>query len=532
MPDIGKVVLLGIDGLDSTLLGELMERGRLKNFSDIAQGGVLGYNRVFIPPLSPAIWASLATGLSPLQHGVFDFVETINVNGRVKNVIHLSNVLKGRSIWDYLTIQGYKAIVVNYPLTYPPYPVNGIMISGFPSPKQDIVAYPSVIKNKLKRLVPQYKTEYIPSVPSGNVESRDGLRRLTDEAIRNMENRVRLWKHLVKKHDWSFASLVLTEIDRVQHVIFGYHHCREHVVRLYENLDRLIGEVVKVTDMFDADILIVSDHGFERLNKYISLPKMLEEMNVQYSNNAVFTMMRSKSVQRTIFGLTKIGVIQSLITHLTATNLFNLMSKMLNPSTSISSVIIQNNFSLTLPNPNKKDLASLQKTLLETKDPETSKFILDRVFTREEYIDYILSSHASRTASVSKDADDFLSYLPDLILVPRAGYEPTMKYLPTVTSVQKDGEMTKTGTHYSSQTSKGVFLAYGPRIKRKKNGLCVKVDVLDIAPTILALFGIHPPTSMYGKILSDIFKIEKSLKLVHSRLLRTKMLSLRRRLAA
>jgi predicted AlkP superfamily phosphohydrolase/phosphomutase len=529
MPDNRKVVLLGIDGLDSTLLGELIKRGRLKNFSDIAQWGVLGYNRVFIPPLSPAIWASLATGLSPLQHGVFDFVETINVNGRVKNVIHLSNVLKGRSIWDYLTTQGHKAIVVNYPFTYPPYPVNGIMISGFPSPKQDIVAYPSILKNTLKRLVPQYKTEYI---PSSNVESRDGLRRLIDEAIRNMENRVRLWKHLVKKHDWSFASLVLTEIDRVQHVIFGYHHCHEHVVRLYENLDRLISEVVKVTDMFDADIIIVSDHGFERLNKYISLPKMLEEMNVKYSNNTVFTMMRSKSVQRTIFGLTKIGIIQSLFTHLTATNLFNLMSKMLNPSTSISSVIIQNNFSLTLLNPNEKDAASLQKALLEIKDPETNRFFLDKVFTREEYMDYILSSHASRAASVSKNADDFLSYLPDLILVPKAGYEPTMKHLPTVTSVQKDGEMTKTGTHYSSKTSKGVFLARGPRIKSKNDEWCVKVGVLDIAPTILALFGIHPPTSMYGKILSDIFKIEKSLKPVHSRLLRTKMLSLRHKLAA
>jgi len=530
-----KLMLLGIDGLDPTLLKRLIENGHLKNFDMLFKRGIFGFNKVFFPSSSPAIWTSIATGLTPLQHGVLDFIETINIGDKVKSVIHLSSVLKGRSIWDYLAMYGYKTIIVNFPLTYPPYPIEGVMVSGFPSPKQDLVAYPSIIEDKLKKLVPQYKTEYIPASEtiyrSNDTKIKLAYMRSINEAIKNMEIRVKLWKHLVQKYDWNFTSLVLTEIDRIQHVLFGHPHCYKHIIKLYEGLDRLVGEVIKTIEEFNADVLIVSDHGFERLNKYISLPKILETMNLQYTSNPVFSIMRSKNIQKIVFIMAKMRILQSLINHLTTADFLTIVNKIINPRS--NPITIQNNFSLTLAREKKEFTILLQRILLETKDPETNEVVFDRVFTKQEYIKYILRLHTLRNTRVSENIDELSNNLPDLIFVPKTGYELTMKYLPNiVTSIQKSGKMKKTGTHYSLEASRGVFIAYGPRVKTTDQDWGIEVGVLEIAPTILALYGIHPPTNMYGRILSNVLDIEKFHRNINELMSKNKLLSLRDRLKA
>ena len=57
-----------------------------------------------------------------------------------------------------------------------------------------------------------------------------------------------------------------------------------------------------------------------------------------------------------------------------------------------------------------------------------------------------------------------------------------------------------TGTH----TRDGVFIAYGPMIKE---GFRVeKASIVDVAPTILQMFGITPGADMDGRILDGIFR--------------------------
>lgn len=71
------------------------------------------------------------------------------------------------------------------------------------------------------------------------------------------------------------------------------------------------------------------------------------------------------------------------------------------------------------------------------------------------------------------------------------------------------------GRHYSD--IKGIFIAYGPDIK--KDNINVKVRLIDITPTILYLFGIPIPKDMDGRVLREIFEKEFRLsrKLDHKR---------------
>jgi predicted AlkP superfamily phosphohydrolase/phosphomutase len=46
----------------------------------------------------------------------------------------------GKAIWNILSEYGKQVLVVNVPMTYPPEPVNGIMVSGYASPGAHLIS--------------------------------------------------------------------------------------------------------------------------------------------------------------------------------------------------------------------------------------------------------------------------------------------------------------------------------------------------------------------------------------------------------
>jgi predicted AlkP superfamily phosphohydrolase/phosphomutase len=56
----------------------------------------------------------------------------------------------------------------------------------------------------------------------------------------------------------------------------------------------------------------------------------------------------------------------------------------------------------------------------------------------------------------------------------------------------------------------GIFIAIGPNIKRDVRLMGFTVNVFDIAPTILNLYGIPKPTQMKGRVLSEMFETRNS----------------------
>ena len=69
-----RLFVLGIDGMDPTILRRLMSAGRMPNFEALAQRGGMASLATTMPPQSPVAWSSFITGLAPTGHGIFDFV--------------------------------------------------------------------------------------------------------------------------------------------------------------------------------------------------------------------------------------------------------------------------------------------------------------------------------------------------------------------------------------------------------------------------------------------------------------------------
>lgn len=69
-----KVAILGFDGLDPLVVERMIDRGLMPTFAQVREDGVLAPLQVLPNGFSPPTWTTLATGVVPSEHGVFDFI--------------------------------------------------------------------------------------------------------------------------------------------------------------------------------------------------------------------------------------------------------------------------------------------------------------------------------------------------------------------------------------------------------------------------------------------------------------------------
>ena len=118
-----KVIVIGVDGATLDIMEPWMDRGELPNFDKIRKNGVYGKLRSTDPYYSAPAWVSIVTGCNPGKHGIYDFFRTDTFSKKLVN----SRYRKTPAIWNILTENRKKSIIVNVPGTYPPEKINGII---------------------------------------------------------------------------------------------------------------------------------------------------------------------------------------------------------------------------------------------------------------------------------------------------------------------------------------------------------------------------------------------------------------------
>lgn len=153
---IRKLIFLGLDGLDPTLVEKFMASGKLPNFTRLMNMGGFRRLRTTFPPLSPVAWSTFATGVNPARHNMFDFLNR-NLNSyvpelastRVRNPkrmlrlgkyrIPLSKPIvemrrKSRTFWNILGEHHITSTVLRVPITFPAEKFNGRLLSAMCTP--------------------------------------------------------------------------------------------------------------------------------------------------------------------------------------------------------------------------------------------------------------------------------------------------------------------------------------------------------------------------------------------------------------
>jgi len=278
-PQATKVVVIGLDCAEPSLVFERFA-DRLPNLTRLRDRGAWGKLRSSDPPITVPAWMSMMASKDPGTLGYYGFRNRAD-RSYEKMTTATSLAVKEPLLWDRLGAAGKKVILLGVPQTYPPRPVNGLMVTDFLTPSiASNYTFPPELKDEIARLPDVHPYEF--DVSDFRTPDKGKIR---DSLVRMTDKRFALARHFLTTKPWDFFMMVEMGTDRVHHAFWQYmdpaHHRYEagnpfeSVIRdYYEHVDARIGELLKVIPD-DAHVVVVSDHGAQCMDGGIALNEWL-----------------------------------------------------------------------------------------------------------------------------------------------------------------------------------------------------------------------------------------------------------------
>ena len=474
-----KTILIGLDGCTFKILKPLINDGHLPTFTEILKEGCHTHLISTLPFNTLPAWTSIFTGVNPGKHGITDFI--IKENGEYKTVNSSYRMVD--SLWSILSRHQIRQIIINEPVTYPPEKINGIMLTGFSTPPQrrNFVYPPSIIDE-----VEKVSQGYEPDLPFGFEKIIAESESKGFELIsRFAKKTLKITRYLMDNYDWHFLSTTITSTDRLQHF---YFHEPNRLLAHYKLLDKFIKEIINLET--EANILIVSDHGFGPLKKCFYINTWLKDQNLIFSKKDLLTSI-----------LTKLHLsYPKIVSKLIKIRLYNFLSKITPISTKRSIPMDDHSEPLDFNRskffyPSTNGGLFINRSKVNKKEiPSTIHKLSSLTLNGESPIQKIYPQNQVLWGPYAYRAADFF-------VIPRYGYEISPKIIPTYISTPLAFGDMRTGTHRPA----GIFIAYGPDIK-KNYKLKEPLFTWDITPTILHMLCLPIPAYMDGIVAKEIFK--------------------------
>lgn len=278
-----RVLIVGLDGATWDVLDPMIRSGRMPHLQALVERGTSGILESTKPPITPAAWTTFMTGKCPGTHGILDF-EKYDVHTNRVTFNSQRSVAHVRTLWDVLGDKGLRVGVVNVPMTYPPRPVNGFMITGFETPSVNVeFTHPKELKEDILRRWPDYtfKTTWQRRVLGGERLLAENLRNF----CRSFHQGAEVTKHFGEAHGWDALMVVFKLVDNLQHKTWKYldprfngkHPRRAAMVAdCYKELDTALGTLFDYAREKRASVFIVSDHGHGSLEGKVQANLLLK----------------------------------------------------------------------------------------------------------------------------------------------------------------------------------------------------------------------------------------------------------------
>jgi predicted AlkP superfamily phosphohydrolase/phosphomutase len=251
------------------LMDKFAHDGTMPNFGELVDEGVFRQMASSIPEVSSVAWSSVITGTNPGEHGVFGFTDV--APGTYRTTFPNYNNLKVKPFWER---EGNgRSVIINVPTTFPAREMNGVHIAGFVALDLERSTYPPSLVPTLQEV------DYRVDVDSQKAHETLGF--FLRDLEKTLQARIKVYRHLWHEEDWSTFMLVFTGTDRLAHFLWEAYEDEEHeyheaFLDHFRQIDEVIGEIAD--NLRGDDILIMlSDHGFERLDKEVYVNYLLQE---------------------------------------------------------------------------------------------------------------------------------------------------------------------------------------------------------------------------------------------------------------
>ncbi len=509
-----KVFVLGLDGASPEIIESLIDRGRLPSFKALKDGGASGKLRTTIPPITGSAWSSFMTGKNPGKHGIFDFIYRKEGSYELSPIS--ARMRKGKAFWTIATEADRKVCIFNVPVTYPPDPVNGIMVSGMltPSGRNDFT-HPFSIAKELDRVAGKYQIHITESY------SRKQEDRFLKHLYEVTSKQKQAMDFLLSQEDWDLFVAVYQGIDVLQHELWHTYDRRHFrhgqyeeryidvIPQFYEYMDSILCDVMDWCERENAILVVMSDHGAGALKKLFYVNNFLIKKGFLKLRKRVMTRFKHLLFRLGVSPMTFYHILLSVglgrLKHKTRfgqgsswLKKFFLSFEDVDWGTSkayaIGSTAGQIYVNLEGREPGgiirrgeeyKAVREEIIKELRGLTDPETGHHVIEEIYRKEE----LYSGPHTLTA-------------PDIVFLPKG--------LEIVAFGEYEFASHRTLDYSrglsSSHRMDGILMVKGAGLK--SNSTIINGNIMDIAPTILYLMGLPVDPDMDGMVLKDAIEKE------------------------
>ena len=289
------VVLIGLDGADWDLLDRLIADGDMPHLAALRERAVWGELISEEPMLSPLLWTTMTTGVSPLEHRILDFTRRRPGSGEPEPIP--SSERRRPALWNMAAAGGLEVAVYGLWASWPAEPVRGVLVSdrlysflyggetppagfAFPPAYEERAraalraAEETVDLDRLREFLPWLDPERARQALETDDPYADPVASLRRILVQT-EVYARLALERLAGERPDLTILYLEGTDAVGHVFAPFVPPRRPDVaaqeferfsevprRYHRRVDELIGEVVAAAGRREAAVMIVSDHGF------------------------------------------------------------------------------------------------------------------------------------------------------------------------------------------------------------------------------------------------------------------------------
>ncbi len=510
-----RIFVIGLDGATLDLIKPWTSRGLLPTFARMIKEGVHGPLTTVIPPLTGPAWISFMTGKNPGKHSIYDFISrsSKSYTGTPINASHRH----GDSLWRIISNSGKTVGVFMVPVTYPPEPINGFMVTGMLTPAQAVdYTYPPELAKELKKAIPDFSMD-----PEGLAHPLGREHYLLEGLDKLTTSTVKATHYLLDRFSPDFFMVVFKETDVAMHWLWRFmdethpwyvsdvdDRLKFGLLKVYQRMDEVVGEILKVAGD-DSLVILMSDHGAGPLDTYFHVNTWLVDQGFMKLKRNPQTLIKETFYK---IGITPIGLYKMMINLRQGKQVANTIKYRKNTAISLLKTIFlsfenvdwsqtlayslgnygqiyinlkgREPFGIVSPGYEYENiLKEITQRLLELKNPKTGTPIPGKVYRKEEIY------HGP-----------FLDEAPDLIFMPDDLRLNGFGLYQFSTNAWLERTFDRSGGHRMD----GIFMAWGPGIQ--KGTPISNAHITDLAPTILAAMGLPIPDDMDGKVLTSAFQ--------------------------
>ncbi|MEM2505868.1 MAG: alkaline phosphatase family protein [Nitrososphaeria archaeon] len=279
-----KVLIIGIDSLEGRFINDIVNYGVSKGFSFFLKHGVSATLRSTFPPDTFLAWPTIYTGLLHQRFNLKPEPESPSVM-MAKSLI-VRDKIAGKTFWDIASIKGKRVCIINPIFAYPPWDVNGLMVTG---PSFGLKGSP--LSKPARKDIASYKLGTYGSAPLLPHE----YKKVLNETLRQLVDVFKMTYKFFDEESYDLMFVADYTLDRIQHYYWRFYDpkdplnpkilntFRKVITNYYILIDSFIKKFI---EKFSGEYIIVvfGDHGHTmRPTRLLSIDRLLNPTSSVYT---------------------------------------------------------------------------------------------------------------------------------------------------------------------------------------------------------------------------------------------------------